>query len=356
MKTYAYCLLRITINWITDCVHFSVLGLAALGIWKLFVSLYRKYIYLLSAINILSSVTYFSINTVHLFINTVHTIFADGMNHPKNPVAFLFRRSDYIARSPRPITLLPRQYKKLQKTKLGNPTMAYYIELSGRFVLKMLEILESLVGNKIPFVGYRKLPMRPFIRLERPFIRISGVTLIELMVTLAVVTILALVAVPNLRNFLENGRLITQTNDFISDVQMARSEAIKRAGIVIICPSTNGASCTTGWNNGRLVFVDVSNPNNFAYDAGVDTVIRYHDALPAGSVQSVTSAGFPSMLIFDSRGVPLNNLGVRLIDLPAPPLPLQIGICDVQNKVAGKMVAIGGSGQTTSDTLSLTCP
>jgi type IV fimbrial biogenesis protein FimT len=87
----------------------------------------------------------------------------------------------------------------------------------------------------------------------------SGFTLIELMITLTVVTILLATAVPYLGNFTKNNRLVTQTNDFVIAVQLARSEAVKRGINTIICPSSNQTSCSgnaSDWQNGWLVFSD----------------------------------------------------------------------------------------------------
>ncbi|MEJ2362759.1 MAG: prepilin-type N-terminal cleavage/methylation domain-containing protein, partial [Gammaproteobacteria bacterium] len=55
----------------------------------------------------------------------------------------------------------------------------------------------------------------------------KGFTLIELMVTIAVIAIMAGLAVPRLNNFMRSNRLTSQINSFISALQVARSEAVK---------------------------------------------------------------------------------------------------------------------------------
>jgi len=87
----------------------------------------------------------------------------------------------------------------------------------------------------------------------------SGFTLVELMITLVVVSILLAAAVPYLGDFTKNNRLISQTNDFMIAVQLARSEAVKRGTNTILCPSSNQTSCSadaSDWQNGWLVFSD----------------------------------------------------------------------------------------------------
>ena len=57
--------------------------------------------------------------------------------------------------------------------------------------------------------------------------RQEGLTLIELMVTMAVMVILAAVAVPNFQEHLRDNRGITQINELVSAMNLARSEATK---------------------------------------------------------------------------------------------------------------------------------
>lgn len=56
----------------------------------------------------------------------------------------------------------------------------------------------------------------------------TGFTLLELMVTLAVLGIFLGIAVPSFQSSLTNSRLTTAANDLVGALQAARSEAIKR--------------------------------------------------------------------------------------------------------------------------------
>jgi type IV fimbrial biogenesis protein FimT len=80
-----------------------------------------------------------------------------------------------------------------------------------------------------------------------------GFTLIELMVTLAVLGILLGIAVPSYQTFVMNSRMASQTNDLITALSLARSEAVKRAANVTVCASSDGATCTGGWEAGWIV-------------------------------------------------------------------------------------------------------
>ena len=68
-----------------------------------------------------------------------------------------------------------------------------------------------------------------------------GFTLIELVVTVAVVAILAAVAFPGMGDFIDRQRLVGQTLAIADLAQTARSEAIKRV------PTAGSRTTQAGW-------------------------------------------------------------------------------------------------------------
>jgi len=113
--------------------------------------------------------------------------------------------------------------------------------------------------------------------------RNRGFTLIELMTTLTVAGILATLAVPSFTTFIKNNRLITQANDFVTALNVARSEAIRRGNRVTVCKSSNQVSCTTAgnWDQGWIVFADV-NDDGVVTNPGTN-VLRVHGLLGANT-------------------------------------------------------------------------
>lgn len=200
------------------------------------------------------------------------------------------------------------------------------------------------ICQNAPFV-IRYFPLEnPNIMSNRPFIGIyqsMAFTLVELVVTLAVVAILAVLVVPNMRNMILNSRLTTQANDLISDINVARSEAIKRGTNVVMCTSSNGTACTgSGWSSGRLIFEDRP-PYNRAPDFPQEQIIRYHEPLDR-SITADAATDFPDPVTFNLRGLPVDALGqsfgVR-----------QFELCDVDRNVHGRYLRLSLSGQISKD-------
>ena len=73
----------------------------------------------------------------------------------------------------------------------------------------------------------------------------QGVTLVELMVVIAIIGIIAGLAVPSYQDLLERNRLKQVVESLKSDMQFARTEAIKRSQKVVFSPTTGnkGAWC-----------------------------------------------------------------------------------------------------------------
>ncbi len=90
-----------------------------------------------------------------------------------------------------------------------------------------------------------------------------GFTLLELIVTITIAGILFGIAVPSFNEAIKNNRNTTLANDFVTSLNIARSEAVKRGQRVSICASADGVTCAAAgtWAQGWIVF---NNPNDNA--------------------------------------------------------------------------------------------
>lgn len=71
-----------------------------------------------------------------------------------------------------------------------------------------------------------------------------GFTLVELAVTVAVLAIIAMVAVPSFTNLVRGNRLVSSANEMVAMLQTARAAAISNRATAVVCPTTDGATCS----------------------------------------------------------------------------------------------------------------
>ncbi|QNM95275.1 GspH/FimT family pseudopilin [Chitinimonas koreensis] len=86
-----------------------------------------------------------------------------------------------------------------------------------------------------------------------------GMTLIEMAMVLAIISIVAAIAAPPMALFVNDARLSSQTNQLVASLNAARLEAITRRTTVTVCqtaaPNSATACSTSGtsdWSNGWI--------------------------------------------------------------------------------------------------------
>lgn len=94
-----------------------------------------------------------------------------------------------------------------------------------------------------------------------------GLTLLELITTMAIVVVLLALAAPSFKSLTASTQLTTAKNQLVLGLQRARSEALSRGRDVVLCPSLDGLRCVdaSDWSNGWLLYVD--NNRNSRFDA-----------------------------------------------------------------------------------------
>jgi type IV fimbrial biogenesis protein FimT len=102
--------------------------------------------------------------------------------------------------------------------------------------------------------------------------RQTGLTLVELMVTLAAAIILLAVGLPFFGGMVANNRAVTEANGLLTSFRLARSEAVKRASYVAVAPT----SVAAGWEGGWTVYVESDRPGQGDYGTreGDETALR----------------------------------------------------------------------------------
>jgi type IV fimbrial biogenesis protein FimT len=126
--------------------------------------------------------------------------------------------------------------------------------------------------------------------------RIRGLTMIELLITMAIVAVLLGSAVPAFRGAIERLQLSTTTNDLLLAINLARTEATSRRKRVAVAPNV-----ANDWSSGWQVFIDAN--DNGRLDAG-ETVVRIFDPVPARMTVVAAFGSFDGhVLSFDHAGL-----------------------------------------------------
>lgn len=159
----------------------------------------------------------------------------------------------------------------------------------------------------------RLLPLQSVMKTN------TGFTLVELLTALTVLAILLSLAVPSFRETIMNNRLSIQANEFITAINVARSEAVKQAENITIT-SKNGTDWSQGWT---------------ITDSG-GTALRDHNALEGTS----TLTGGVSSIQYESTGFITGGS------------TLTFDLCDTRTGETGTRVTILVTGRPSSDELS----
>ena len=142
--------------------------------------------------------------------------------------------------------------------------------------------------------------------------RTSGFTLMELMITIAILAIISFIAIPNLISWFPQYRLNVAAREMVSTIQMARLKAIKGNTDIIVAVNV-GADRVTVFEDDGAGSADADNngiPDN-AVNWVRDGIERTFDTEPVPPGIDITAANFSgsASVRFNRRGFPVDVAG-----------------------------------------------
>ena len=182
--------------------------------------------------------------------------------------------------------------------------------------------------------------------------REQGFTLIEMLVTMAILAILTMIALPSFRNAIHRNQVTAAGNQLVADINYARAEAVSRGIDVSVCPSSDGASCSTAtaYDAGWLVYTYTPGNAvaNTAYSSSGSTnlILRYTQAQANVSIQA-TVTPTNSVVTFGSQGgqLPKNSAAALQFDVCYKDTS---GTASSTGQVQGMQVNVGSAGGINS--------
>ena len=141
--------------------------------------------------------------------------------------------------------------------------------------------------------------------------RPQGFTVLELMVTMAIVAILLTTAVPALKDYGWNLRMNTTMDVLLTDLKLARSRAISHNIQTVICPANDKKRCSghSNWQEGWIVFTDINGDRN---KQDGEPLLKHASAIELLEINSSRSRSF--VRFYPNGSAPGSNTSIRFCD------------------------------------------
>lgn len=166
-----------------------------------------------------------------------------------------------------------------------------------------------------------------------------GWTLLNLLISVSIIAILTSLALPAFSRLAWDLRRVSAVNSLVHTLHLARSEAIKRAQLVVLCPTDPSGAClerTGPWTDGWMVFVNLDRDHPPRRDPGEPII--HMTSPPAGvNIHANRSA-------FVMRPVTLRSTNGT------------VTFCDPAGGMTGRAVIVSYTGRPRTSGHDLGCP
>ena len=99
-----------------------------------------------------------------------------------------------------------------------------------------------------------------------------GFTLLELLITLLMLSLLLLIALPDFRELIQQKQSDITVRTLTTAIELARTSAITDNKLTTLCRSSDGSECGGKWEDGILVFTDHNGNRKIDTE---DRLVRY---------------------------------------------------------------------------------
>ena len=173
--------------------------------------------------------------------------------------------------------------------------------------------------------------------------RAGGFTLIELMITIAIVGILTALTLPAFTKLLKNNCMTTTTNNLVTSLQLAKSEAVKRRSTVRV-EAINAAEADNEWG---MAGWKVTGPD----------ITSTATPKPTETIREVALGCGSDYIRIDGTGAAQVTGGVAAVSYdPSGYTELSgFNVCDSDKEVSGRQVSLNRLGRPSTES-NFTCP
>ena len=163
----------------------------------------------------------------------------------------------------------------------------------------------------------------------------------ELMLTLVIAATLMGVAVPAFRGLISSNRVLTQSNDIVAALNLARSEAITRNATITFCGAATATSTTCATTTPWVAWVVLNG----------STLVRGGEVNSYNNTVKVTSGLTNASMTYSSDGLARTN-GSTLLTTET------IQVCTTFTKIDKNIYTVtpGSGSRIVTTTSKGTCP